>query len=141
MYRNGHTSRQQLRPNRQIHLSLQTNINPEAQSDQASNRQTRHQLTPPRYHGGIKCHVEIIRLVLVIKGKIGVDVLVGAKVQYEDGAEEGNHGSVLREEADEDVTDLEFLVSAVAEGCETENGENAVEDRSHLDGGNDDQAS
>lgn len=140
MKRDSHTRRQQLGPDSQIHLPLEPNVDAKADPDKASNQQASHELATPGDSRCVKGPVEVVRLPRLVKGKVGVHVLVGAKVQHEDAAEEGDHGGVLGEEADEDVADLEFLVRSVAQCREAEDGEGLVEEGSHHDGGEDYQA-
>ena len=95
MESDGHASGQQLRPDRQVHLTLQPDVDAEADPDKAPNQQAGHELAAPGDGGGVEGAVEVVRLAGDVEGEVRVHVLVGAKVQDEDAAQEGHHGRVL----------------------------------------------
>lgn len=136
---NSRASRQQLRPNRQVQLPLEIDINAVKPPDQQPHRHRGGKLARPRDGRGVEREVKVVRLAgAAVEGEVGVDVLVGAEVEDEDGAKEGGHRGVFRYEADEDVAGAEFLVGGVGEGREADGGEEAVECGGHEGWGYDD---
>lgn len=140
MQNDSRASRQQLRPHRQIQLSFQIDVKFEEPPDDDPHAERGGELASPRHRRGVKSEVEVVGFVGVIEGEIRVDVFVHAEVEDEDGAEEGGHGDVLGNEADENVADAELLVGGVGEGADAEDGEDAVEDWGHEGGVENDKA-
>jgi len=108
MNHNCHPSRQQLRPSPQIQNSLPRNIKPEHETHDPSNRPRGDDLTSPRDRRRPKREIKRIDLLpsdvrLVVKGEIRIDIFVSTVVQYQNLAEEGEHGHVLGHVADEDA--------------------------------------
>lgn len=140
MQNNSRARRQQLRPHGQIQLSFQIDVKFEEPPDNDPHAERRGELTRPRHRRGVKGEVEVVGLVGVVEGEVRVDVFVHAEVEDEDGAEEGGHGDVLGNKADEDVADAELLVGGVGECADADDGEDAVEDGGHEGGVENDKA-
>lgn len=105
-----HTRWQQLRPHREIQFALQPDVHVEAQLNEEPDRQTGHQLARPRHRGSPKGQLEVVRLVVAVKRKVGIHGLVGTVVQDGNAAQKSRHGCVFGEEADKYVSCLDLLV-------------------------------
>lgn len=126
MQHNRHTRRQQLGPDRQIQLSLSDHAHAIDPLYQSGHHEAGHQLTRPGDGGSIKSQFEGIPVLadhVIVEREVGIHVLICTEVQHHHGAEKGEHRGVLREEADEDVSDTCLLVASVGLGVQARDGE------------------
>jgi hypothetical protein len=139
VHHNSHPSRQQLRPGPQIQNPLPRNIKSKHPAHNPPDRPRRHNLTSPRDRRRAEREVEGINLFpsdvrLVIKREVRVDVLISAIVQHQNLAEEGEHGHVLGDVADEDAAAAVFPVVGIGLVVQGDQVEEVVEGGGHAEG-------
>lgn len=120
-----HAGGEQLRPRSQVGSRLARDVHLPTEPQDPAHNPASDELAGPGHHtsvhgkpeavvvaasDGVSSKIRIAGFGILGEGKIGVDVLVSAVVQYEDGAEEGEHANRLGEGADEGVPGTEFLV-------------------------------
>lgn len=133
MHHNRNPCRQQLRPPPQILHTLPLHLKPEPPRHNPPHNPSRRHLTRPRVATRLKRKSKTIHhlpnfptTLILIERKIRIDVLVGAIMEDEDLAEEGEHGDVLGEGADEDRAAAELAVFGVGLVAEAEEDEEGV---------------
>lgn len=139
----GHARGQQLGPDGEVELALDAGIDAVDPANQAAQYNARDELARPGDARGVKGEVKVVALVAggVVKGEVGVHLLVGAKVQHQDAAQKSEHAHVLGQKADKDVADADLLVRGVRLRRQAEESHDPVVRRRHSDGRyNDEQA-
>lgn len=120
-----HTSGEQLGPRAEVGARLARDVHLPAEPQDAADDPAGDEFAGPGHHTGVEGELEIVALAAadgaravsgigerggLVEGEVGIDVLVGAIVQDEDGGEEGEHADGFGERADEGVAGAEFLV-------------------------------
>lgn len=124
--RDGHARGQQLGPHGEVHAALDVGVDAEDPPDEGAEDEGGGELARPRDGRRVEGEAEVVQLVRVVEGEVRVHVLVGAEVQRQDAAEEGEHAHVLGQEPDEDVARADLLVRRVRLAREPQHRERAV---------------
>jgi hypothetical protein len=145
MHHDRDPSRQQLGPRAQIQDAFAGDVKLIHIADNAAYDPSGDDLTAPRDRRRPEGKGKVVDLLaihgvrLVVKGEVRVHVFVGAVVQDEDLAEEGEHGHVFGDVADEDAAAAEFAVVGVGLVIEANDAEERVEGGGHAEGLEDDE--
>jgi hypothetical protein len=140
MHHDRDSGRQQFRPRAQIQDAFAGDVKLIHIADNTPHDPSGDDLTAPRDRRRPEGKGKVVDLLaidgvrLVVEGEVRIHVFVGAVVQDEDLAEEGEHGHVFSDVADEDAAAAEFAVVGVGLVVEADDCKERVEGGGHAEG-------